>query len=66
MYCADDAYVVHVGNQSFTELGLQPGGENLRRLLLRYPHYNDLIADFIQRDPVRPRREQLIHALTRA
>ena len=62
----DDAYVVHLGNQSFAELGLQPGGENLQRLLQRYPHYNELIADFIQRDPLRARRDELIRAIRRA
>ena len=61
----DDAYVVHLGNQSFAELGLKPGGENLRRLLLRYPHYNALIAEFIERDPIRARRDQLIRVLER-
>lgn len=59
----DDAYVVHLGGRSFAETGLKPGGENLRRLLARYPDYNDLVADFIARDPIRPRRERLLAAL---
>lgn len=55
----DDAYVVHQGGQSFSAEGLAPGGENLKRLLARYPHYNALVADFIQRDPLAPRREAI-------
>lgn len=52
----DDAYVVHVGGQSFAAAGLAPGGENLARLVARYPHYNRLVADFIARDPLAARR----------
>jgi GT2 family glycosyltransferase len=59
----DDAFVVHLGRQSFADLGLEPGGENLARLLLRYPHYNELVADFIRRDPIKTRRDQLIKAV---
>ncbi len=55
----DDAYVVHQGGQSFSAEGWAPGGENLQRLLARYPHYNALVADFIQRDPLAPRREAI-------
>ncbi len=56
----DDAYVVHVGGQSFLPKGLGPGGENMSRLLERYPDYQRLVADFIQRDPIRPIREKIL------
>lgn len=55
----DDAYVAHVGGASFADTGHRPGGEQLRRLLERYPHYNDLIASFIQSDPLAPRRQAI-------
>jgi len=52
----DDAYVAHVGGQSFAPLGEHPGGENLARLLARYPRYNAQVAEFIARDPLASRR----------
>jgi GT2 family glycosyltransferase len=55
----DDAYVVHVGGASFGPLGLSPGGENLARLVARYPDYNALVADFIARDPLAPLRARI-------
>ena len=62
----DDAYVAHVGGQSFAPLGLAPGGENLRRLVARYPRYNAEVADFIARDPLAPRRAALAALLAAA
>ena len=55
----DDAYVAHVGGQSFAALGLVPGGENLRRLVARYPGYNALVAAFIEADPLAARRARI-------
>lgn len=55
---ADDVYVVHHGGASFAAEGLKPGGENLARLLARYPGYNAQVADFIAADPVKPTRER--------
>ncbi len=52
----DDAYVAHVGGQSFADTAHRPGGENLRRLVARYPDYNERVADFIRRDPLAARR----------
>lgn len=52
----DDAFVAHVGGQSFADTAHRPGGENLRRLVARYPDYNDRVADFIRRDPLAARR----------
>jgi GT2 family glycosyltransferase len=51
-----DAYVVHAGGASFGALGLKPGGENLARLLARYPHYGREVAAFIAADPIGPLR----------
>ncbi len=56
----DDAYVGHVGGQSFSELGLAPGGENLRQLVKRHPDYNRLVAEFIQQDPLAGRRAEIL------
>lgn len=57
------AYVAHQGGASFSQVGLKSGGENLRRLLARYPHYNARVAEFIVRDPLKPYRERLAQAL---
>jgi GT2 family glycosyltransferase len=59
----DDAYVGHRGGASFAAIGHRPGGENLARLVARYPGYNALIADFIARDPLAPRRARIEAAL---
>ena len=55
----DDAYVAHVGGQSFGALGQRSGGENLARLVARYPHYNALVAEYIAADPLAPRRARI-------
>jgi GT2 family glycosyltransferase len=62
----DDAYVGHRGGVSFGDTGHRPGGENLARLLARYPGYNALVADFIARDPLAPRRARIAAALAGA
>ncbi len=59
----DDAYVVHLGGESFGPLGHAPGGENLSRLLARWPDYNEKVARFIMDDPLRPLRERLLARL---
>ena len=55
----DDAYVVHAGNASFGPLGERPGGDNMRRLLTRWPDYQERVAGFILADPLRPLRERI-------
>lgn len=55
-----DAYVVHAGGASFSALGLKPGGENLARLLARYPHYGRDVAAFIAADPIAPLRQRAL------
>jgi GT2 family glycosyltransferase len=59
----DDAYVAHRGGASFAATGHKPGGANLARLVARYPRYNALVADFIARDPLAPRRARIEAAL---
>lgn len=56
---ADDCYVVHAGGGSFAPLGLKPGGDNLARLLARYPRYNAQVAEFIAADPLAGRRARV-------
>ena len=65
---ATDAYVVHAGGGSFAPLGLKPGGDNLQRLLARYPGYNAQVAAFIAADPLAPIRARVAarYALLRA
>jgi GT2 family glycosyltransferase len=59
----DDAYVVHVGGMSFADTGHRPGGGQMDKLLALHPHYNEVIADFIRRDPIAPRRHAVLSAL---
>ncbi|MFN9791965.1 MAG: glycosyltransferase family 2 protein [Pseudomonadota bacterium] len=59
----DDAFVAHRGGASFAATGLRPGGRNLARLQARYPGYHALVADFIARDPLAPRRARIEAAL---
>lgn len=59
----DDAYVAHRGGASFGPTGHHPGGENLARLVARYPHYNALVAEFILHDPLAPLRARIANAL---
>lgn len=59
----DDAFVVHQGGASFAPLGQVPGGDNLARLLARWPDYNERIARYILADPLRPLRERLLARL---
>lgn len=59
----DDAYVVHVGNASFSALGERAGGENMRRMSVRWPHYQQRIAEYILADPLRPLRERIVRRL---
>jgi GT2 family glycosyltransferase len=56
----DSAYVAHAGNASFGPLGLKPGGQAMETLLRRHPDYLVQVRDFIDRDPMRKRREDII------
>ena len=46
------------GGASFGPLGLTPGGDNLKRLLVRWPDYHEHVARFIMEDPLKGLREQ--------
>ena len=59
----DTAYVVHHGGASFGPLDIAPNGDNLARLLARWPDYNEKVARFIMDDPLRPLRERLLARL---
>lgn len=59
----DTAYVVHRGGASFGSEGHHPGGQNLARLVARYPEYNRRVAKFIMCDPLRPLRDRLADRL---
>ncbi len=60
----DDAFVGHRGGASFAGTGHAPGGDNLARLVARYPGYNGLVADFIARDPLAARRARIAAVLS--
>jgi GT2 family glycosyltransferase len=62
LFCPQ-SYVAHVGGSSFSATGEKPGGENLKRLLARYPNYNAIIGDFIKRDPLQGLRAKLSELL---
>lgn len=49
----DDAFVAHVGGRSFDERKQVLMRENGRRLLARYPNYDQLVMQFIAADPLR-------------
>lgn len=56
----DDAYVVHLGGRSFGPRKLAPKNESaMARLRARHPDYEDIVAEFIRRDPIAPRREAI-------
>jgi GT2 family glycosyltransferase len=62
----DDAYVVHHGGSSFGPLGLKPDESSMQRLLNKHPDYQRKVADFIQTDPLAPRRQEILDCLQRA
>jgi len=53
-----NAYVAHSGSASFGPIGLGPGGDNLQRLLVRWPDYHEQVARFILDDPLRELRDR--------
>jgi O-antigen biosynthesis protein len=57
-----NAFVAHEGSQSFSDEKhalMREGGE---RLLAKHPRYNDIVAEWIGRDPVKGRRDQIAAA----
>ena len=61
----DDAYVVHDGGASFGPLGLKPDENSMQRLLAKHPDYQEKVSDFIQKDPLAPRRKEILDYLER-
>jgi len=55
----DDAYVVHMEHGTFEPTDQEPAGDNLQRLLARWPDYHERIARFILADPLAPLRARL-------
>lgn len=62
----DNAYVVHHGGASFGPLGLKPDETTMSRLLAKHPDYLRKVSEFIQSDPLAPRRQQILDCLERA
>jgi GT2 family glycosyltransferase len=62
----DDAYVVHHGGASFAPLGLKPDEKSMQRLLARHPDYLHRVTDFIHKDPLAPRRGEILDCLERS
>jgi GT2 family glycosyltransferase len=61
----DDAYVVHHGGASFGPLGLKPDENSMKRLLARHPEYLRKVSEFIETDPLKQRRQQILDCLER-
>ena len=59
----DDAYVVHLGHQSFGPRGLQANDEAMQKLLRKHPHYLSEVQDFVHRDPLAGQRQVVIEYL---
>ena len=62
----DDAWVGHVGNQSFGPRGLQPNDDSMQRLLQKHPRYRETIEKYINDDPLQTRRTEILQLLERA
>jgi GT2 family glycosyltransferase len=56
----DNAYVAHIGNQSFSDFGLSPNEDTMKRLLEKHPNYLSLIQKFINLDPLSPIRSEIL------
>ena len=48
----DNAYVAHIGNESFADLGLKPSRQTMNKLLEIHPNYINKIENFIDQDPL--------------
>ncbi len=55
----DNAYVAHIGNQSFQDFDLQPNQTALDKVLARYPNYLDDVTRFIATDPLQAKRKKI-------
>ena len=59
----DNAYVIHHGGASFGPLGLKPDEKSMQRLLAKHPDYRRKVMEFIQTDPLAPRRQEILDCL---
>jgi len=59
----DDAFVVHIGGQSFGPTGLKPDAGAMERLLGKHPDYLERVSAWIAADPLAARRAALLRAL---
>ncbi len=59
----DNAYVVHVGNESFADLGLQPDQHSMQRLLSKHPQYLTMIQAYIKQDPLAELRKKILNII---
>ncbi len=61
----DNAYVAHVGNQSFADMDIKPSEETMQRLLAKHPDYLIMIQKYIDQDPLSDLRSQIILLLNK-
>jgi GT2 family glycosyltransferase len=61
----DNAYVAHHGGASFGPLGLKPDEKSMQRLLAKHPDYLRKVSEFIESDPLSPRRQEILSCLER-
>ncbi len=59
----DNAYVAHIGNQSFADLGMKPDQQSMQRLLGKHPNYAHMIEEYIRTDPLAGLRCEIIDSL---
>lgn len=59
----DNAYVIHVGNESFSDLGLKPNEDTMKRLLKKHPDYLNTIAKYIKADPLASIRHEVLDTI---
>ena len=63
---ADNAFVVHVGGQSFVGQKADLSPRNTAILLERHPHYTRMVEQYIKADPLKALREAAESELTRS
>ena len=61
----DNAYVAHIGNQSFADMDIKPSEETMQRLLQKHPNYLTMIQEYIEQDPLSGIRTQIITLLNK-
>lgn len=59
----DNSYVAHIGNQSFSDLGIKPSEETMQRLLQKHPGYLQMIQEYITKDPLSNVRNNILITL---